>query len=71
MSDISATPDATNIRGHLLRNLKIAVFDEATIGLLEAAVNDFFEASGEKTYVEFFWIHDHPDYHAMVVYVEE
>lgn len=53
------------------RVLKVVAFDEVTLDLLVAEVNDWLESRGEEGYVAFDWVHDHPSFHGVLVYIEE
>ena len=64
-------PGNTALGGLKCRNIKVMDFDEANLTALTTSINDWLETRGEETFLYVVWNHDHPDYSALVVYIEE
>ncbi len=54
-----------------LRGMKVETFEEATLPLLQTAVNDWLEGRGEETFIDVLWNHDHPAFSVLIFYTEE
>lgn len=71
LSSASPLPSDTSGSSLLCRNIKVQDFDENNLTDLTTAINEWLESRGEETFLYIVWNHDHPDYSALIVYIEE
>lgn len=71
LSRATPMPSATGGGSLLCRNIKVQDFDENTLTLLTTAINEWLESRGEEAFLYIIWNHDHPDYSALIIYIEE